>query len=250
MQKQLGDSRAHQRAVAPLLFVAGELIQLVRNLAVEERGKPRIALDQADGHALGARVAERLLARHECVAAFAVDEGAAVEAVLGAEQCQQIAAVALFDGALDDHEQGAGGRILGDDGFAGAKVGDIQCRTQGLDLLRCQAVERRVGGIEGVGHCFPDQIPASPELDAGRPRMIQTGGLSPRLKRRPSTLAIAVQLRAAYGLALRFSIRSSTTLGSARVEVSPRLPNSLSAILRRMRRMIFPERVFGRPGAN
>ena len=56
--------------------------------------------------------------------------------------------------------------------------------------------------------------------------------------------------RPAYGLALRFSIRSSTTLGSARVEVSPRLPNSLSAILRRMRRMIFPDRVFGRPGAN
>ena len=152
MQKQLGDPRAHQRAVAPLLFVAGKLIQLVRNLAVEERGKPRIALDQAEGHALGASVAQRLLTRHECVAAFAVDEGAAVETVLGAEQRQQIAAVALFDGALDDHEQGAGGRILGDDGFAGTKVGDIQCRTQGLDLLRCQAVERRVGGIEGVGH--------------------------------------------------------------------------------------------------
>ena len=101
---------------------------------------------------MGAGVAERLLACHECVAALAVDEGAAVETVLGAEQRQQIAAVALFDGALDDHEQCAGGRILRDDGFAGAKVGDIQCRTQGLDLLRCQAVERRVGGIEDVGH--------------------------------------------------------------------------------------------------
>ena len=46
----------------------------------------------------------------------------------------------------------------------------------------------------------------------------------------------------------RCVMRSSTTAGSARVEVSPRLPNSSSAILRRMRRMILPERVFGRPG--
>src|ERR1044071_8422259 len=48
----------------------------------------------------------------------------------------------------------------------------------------------------------------------------------------------------------RLFTRSSTTVGSASVEVSPRLPYSSSAILRRMRRMILPERVFGRPGAN
>src|SRR5258708_3403888 len=48
----------------------------------------------------------------------------------------------------------------------------------------------------------------------------------------------------------RFFTRSSTTVGSASVEVSPRLPDSSSAILRRIRRMILPERVFGRPGAN
>ena len=48
----------------------------------------------------------------------------------------------------------------------------------------------------------------------------------------------------------RLFTRSSTTAGSASVEVSPRLPDSSSAILRRMRRMILPERVFGRPGAH
>ena len=37
----------------------------------------------------------------------------------------------------------------------------------------------------------------------------------------------------------------STTLGSANVEVSPRLEVSPVAILRRIRRMIFPERVLG-----
>src|SRR5205823_13127827 len=55
-----------------------------------------------------------------------------------------------------------------------------------------------------------------------------------------------------YACALRFCrllTRSSTTAGSASVEVSPRLPYSSSTILRRMRRMILPERVFGRPGA-
>ena len=49
---------------------------------------------------------------------------------------------------------------------------------------------------------------------------------------------------------MRFAIRSSTTAGSARVEVSPSAPKSFSAILRRMRRMILPDRVLGRPGAN
>src|SRR6267154_1623307 len=48
----------------------------------------------------------------------------------------------------------------------------------------------------------------------------------------------------------RLSTRSSTTAGSAKVEVSPRLPNSSSAILRRILRMILPERVFGSDGEN
>ena len=46
-----------------------------------------------------------------------------------------------------------------------------------------------------------------------------------------------------------FLIRSSTTLGSARVDVSPMESVSSLAILRRIRRMIFPDLVFGRPGA-
>src|SRR5581483_8998188 len=45
----------------------------------------------------------------------------------------------------------------------------------------------------------------------------------------------------------RLLTRSLTTEGSASVEVSPRLPYSSSAIFLRMRRMILPERVFGRP---
>jgi len=48
----------------------------------------------------------------------------------------------------------------------------------------------------------------------------------------------------------RFSISSASTPGSASVEVSPRPSVSLAAILRRMRRMILPLRVFGRPGAH
>ena len=40
-----------------------------------------------------------------------------------------------------------------------------------------------------------------------------------------------------------------TTLGSARVDTSPSSLSALTAILRRMRRMILPLRVFGRPAA-
>ncbi len=154
MQEQFGDPRPHQRAVAPLLFVAGEFIQLVRDFAVEERGKPGIALDHAERHVLGGDVAQRLFTGHECVTTLAVDEGAAVEAVLGTEQRQQIAAVALLDRALDDDEQGVGRRILSNDRFARTKLVDIQRGTQCLDLLRSQAIERRIGRIEGVGHLY------------------------------------------------------------------------------------------------
>ena len=48
----------------------------------------------------------------------------------------------------------------------------------------------------------------------------------------------------------RFATRSVTTAGSASVDVSPRCSCSLAAILRRIRRMIFPERVLGSPGAH
>ena len=47
----------------------------------------------------------------------------------------------------------------------------------------------------------------------------------------------------------RSSSSCATTPGSARVEVSPSWSSSLLAILRSTRRMIFPERVLGRPGA-
>ena len=48
----------------------------------------------------------------------------------------------------------------------------------------------------------------------------------------------------------RLSIKSSTTPGSASVDVSPRLEKSSSAIFLKIRRMILPDRVLGKPGAN
>ena len=48
----------------------------------------------------------------------------------------------------------------------------------------------------------------------------------------------------------RLATRFSTTEGSANVLVSPSEPSSFSAILRKMRRIILPERVFGNPGAH
>ena len=47
----------------------------------------------------------------------------------------------------------------------------------------------------------------------------------------------------------RISMMACTTLGSARVDTSPSSLSALTAILRRMRRMILPLRVLGRPAA-
>ena len=51
-------------------------------------------------------------------------------------------------------------------------------------------------------------------------------------------------------LLCRLAISSSTTEGSANVEVSPKLSISLAATLRKILRMILPDRVFGKPGAH
>lgn len=48
----------------------------------------------------------------------------------------------------------------------------------------------------------------------------------------------------------RLVTKSSTTAGSANVEVSPNSSTSPAAIWRRIRRMILPDRVFGKPGAS
>ena len=59
---------------------------------------------------------------------------------------------------------------------------------------------------------------------------------------------LTIHLRNNYYKAL--SIISSTTEGSNRVEVSPKLVLSPSAIFRRILRMIFPDLVLGRPETN
>ena len=64
------------------------------------------------------------------MAALAVDQSAAVEAVFGAEQCQQVASVPLLDRSFDDDIQGIGRRILLDNRFARPEVGDVERRTK------------------------------------------------------------------------------------------------------------------------
>ena len=59
-----------------------------------------------------------------------------------------------------------------------------------------------------------------------------------------------LEVDAAQARFIRFSTRSLTTAGSASVEMSPRFAWSFSAIFLSIRRMILPERVFGRPGAH
>ncbi len=56
--------------------------------------------------------------------------------------------------------------------------------------------------------------------------------------------------RYATFMPLWVSIKCCTTPGSAKVEMSPKPSYSPVAILRKIRRMILPERVFGKPGAH
>lgn len=49
---------------------------------------------------------------------------------------------------------------------------------------------------------------------------------------------------------LWFAIKASTTEGSASVDVSPRFSKSFAAIFLRIRRMTFPDLVFGKASAH
>ena len=57
----------------------------------------------------------------------------------------------------------------------------------------------------------------------------------------------AVHANYSWFVCLCLFTMSATTAGSAKVEMSPKSSGRLEAIWRRMRRIIFPERVFGRP---
>src|SRR6185312_9775085 len=88
----------------------------------------------------------------------------------------------------------------------------------------------------------------------GKGRHGLAGKRTHRIAPQPRNLPESVHLssrRALHALLFwRLAIRSSTTEGSASVEVSPSAPKSSSAILRKIRRMILAERVLGKPGAN
>src|SRR5262245_55507460 len=99
------------------------------------------------------------------MAAPAMDEGAAVEAVFGAEQRQQIVAIPLLDRPLDDDVKGIGRRVLRDNRFVRTEVRDVERRTQRLDLCWRQTIKRRVCGIESLGHYTPPGL----ESCAGQP---------------------------------------------------------------------------------
>src|SRR6476646_6393159 len=64
----------------------------------------------------------------------------------------------------------------------------------------------------------------------------------------PDRNSIEVHFDGTFGC--RFLIRSETTAGSGSVDISPSASTSFSAIFRKIRRMILPDRVLGRPGAN
>ena len=97
-------------------------------------------------------MAQSFLGSHEVLAGGAVNHGARVEAVLGAQHGRQRAGMAHLHRALDHHVQVAGGGSLGDDRLARSEVADVDGRAEGFGLRMGQAVEGWVRGIEAFSH--------------------------------------------------------------------------------------------------
>ena len=92
-----------------------------------------------------------------------------------------------------------------------------------------------------------DRCYGGPRRDECPGRLIQPPRVQPRPGRAMLPATISCQNPRAHTRPLT---SESTTPGSASVEVSPKSWTSPSAILRKMRRMILPDRVFGSPSVN
>lgn len=153
MEEQLADLGVHQRAVTFRFLVVGEFIELPGDVAVEECCKSWVGPDQVERDGPGDHVAKRFVAGEKLMLALAVNQRAAVESVLGAEQCEQGGLAALLDCALDHDIERVGRGVAADDRLTRTEVYDIERRPQRLALVRRQTIERRVADVECLGHC-------------------------------------------------------------------------------------------------
>lgn len=86
------------------------------------------------------------------MSALPLHDRAGVEGIVAPEQRHQFVVVALLDFALDDHEQRVDRLACGDQVFARSVIADVDGLAQFFDLALGQAVERRIGGVEGFRH--------------------------------------------------------------------------------------------------
>lgn len=127
----------------------------------------------------------------------------------------------------------------------------ISLKTTGFTLLKGNVFAGACPVIPIKEKCYPGVYPADLEL------VVNTNNVTCGTKycwvrndsqNNEDTHNVFCSLATVNHRFIRFSTKPSTTAGSARVEVSPKLLCSFAAILRRIRRMIFPERVLGSPG--
>ena len=84
--------------------------------------------------------------------ALALDERAGVEAIFPAEKRDGLVADALFDRTLDDDIERLRRGPLGDDGFAGAEIANVDGAADPPDLLGRETIEGRVILVECIWH--------------------------------------------------------------------------------------------------
>ena len=127
-----------------------------------------------------------------------MDQGAAVEAVLGAEHGVQHALVPRLHRALDDDVERLGGAAPRQDGLARPEIADVEGGAEFFDLLLAQAVEGRVVGVEaalhggrsmagagGVEQPRPRRAGSSVHVRRGRRRCRSPTARTARRRRRP-----------------------------------------------------------------
>ena len=104
------DPGVHQRTEARLVLLPRRLLELARDVEIEEGGEARILVDEAERDVTRQQVAERLLARDEGVRAAALHERSAVEDVARPAQRQHVGAVPLLRRCLSARRKGCRAR--------------------------------------------------------------------------------------------------------------------------------------------
>ena len=148
----LGHPRQAQGLLLMLVVALRQRAEFFGQIGKQQRTKGGVLQDQVTHGLLGQLVGQHLLGRHKPAAGAAGHQGAAVKTIVGAVAAHHLDTIQLAHVALDQDKQVGRLHTRLQHRGAAAEIGDVHVVAHQLALRAAQAVKRRGGKVEGLGH--------------------------------------------------------------------------------------------------